>query len=71
MTTHSNYLDALLTERAGYERRGLTDRVRQIDAALRDIGFEHKYLTTPVETATAVPQTETAALPKARTRKKG
>jgi hypothetical protein len=71
MTTHSKYIDALLFERAGYEKRGLTDRVRAIDAALREIGFDHKYLSTPVETATAVPQAETAALPKTRARKKG
>lgn len=29
------YMDALQRERAGYERRGLTDRVSQVDAELK------------------------------------
>lgn len=71
MTKNSSLIDALLTERAGYVQRGLKDRVAQIDACLRDLGYESKQASTPVETATAVPQVETAALPKTRTRKKG
>ena len=68
MTAHSKQIDALLTERVGYERRGLTDRVRQIDSALRELGFEHKYLT---ETASVTPDAERAIKPKARKRTKG
>jgi hypothetical protein len=71
MTKHSSLIDALLTERAGYVQRGLKDRVAQIDTCLRDLGYQTKQTTTPVETATAVPQVETAALPQTRTRKKG
>lgn len=29
------YMDALLRERAGYEQRGLTDRVAQVNAELK------------------------------------
>ncbi|MFI8962053.1 hypothetical protein ACIGO8_08050 [Streptomyces sp. NPDC053493] len=29
------YMDALQRERAGYEMRGLTDRVKQVDAELK------------------------------------
>ena len=71
MTKQKSLIDALLTERAGYVQRGLKDRVVQIDAYLRDLGHESKQASTPVETATAVPQVETANLPKAAKRKKG
>jgi len=71
MTNHKSLIDALLTERAGYVQRGLKDRVAQIDTCLRDLGYQTKQTTTPVETATAVPQVETAALPQTRSRKKG
>lgn len=33
-------IDALLLERAGYERRNLPDRVAQVDAALKAAGYE-------------------------------
>ena len=71
MTNQKSLIDALLTERAGYVKRGLKDRVVQIDTYLRDLGHETKQASTPVETATAEPQVETAALPKAAKRKKG
>ena len=46
-------IEALLIERMGYERRGLNDRVKAVDASLRELGFEHKYLSEPaIETAT-------------------
>ena len=32
-------IDALLIERAGYVRRGLTERIEQVDAALRAAGY--------------------------------
>jgi hypothetical protein len=33
-------VEALLEERRGYELRGLTGRVAQVDAALADLGFK-------------------------------
>lgn len=32
-------VDALLRERAGYERRGLTDRAKGVDAELKAAGY--------------------------------
>lgn len=55
-------IESLLIERAGYVQRGLKDRVKQVDASLRELGFEHKYMTE-VETATAQPEVETASKP--------
>ena len=56
-----NYVESLLVERAGYERRGLKDRVKAVDAALRELGFEHKYLSEPkIETASIEPVAERA-----------
>ena len=34
-----NYIESLLVERAGYEKRGLNDRVAAVDAALGVVGF--------------------------------
>ena len=65
---NTKLVDALLIERAGYERRGLSERVKQVDSALRELGFEHKYLT---ETASVTPDAERAIKPKARRRTKG
>lgn len=56
----SKYIQALLVERAGYERRGLTDRVKVVDASLRELGFEHKYLSDKVEASTVEPPAERA-----------
>ena len=67
----NNYVAALLLEREGYLRRGRQDRVAMIDEALRDIGFEHDYLTTPVETASVQPNVETTTRKKPTPRKKG
>jgi hypothetical protein len=44
----SRAIDALLIERAGYERRGLPDRVAAVDDALRAAGYE-----VPARQATA------------------
>ncbi len=60
-------IEALLTEREGYERRGLKDRVALVDEQLREFGFEHKYLSA--EAAAVEPGEETAAAPKPRRRK--
>lgn len=60
----NKHIEALLTERAGYVARNLTKRVEAVDAALREIGFEHKYMTPEPEVEVAISETatETAAL---------
>jgi hypothetical protein len=62
-------IDALLFEREGYLRRGLKDRVKAVDAALRELGFDHKYMTDEVETAAVEPVVERAARKAASKRK--
>ena len=65
-----NQIEALLIERAGYEMRGLKDRIKSVDAALRELGFEHKYLSEPeIETATIQPVAERATRKAASKRK--
>lgn len=64
----SKMIDALLAERAGYERRGLEDRVKAVDAALRDLGFDHKYMPE-VEVASVEPVVETAVLKRGKKKK--
>jgi uncharacterized protein (UPF0335 family) len=62
----SKQIEALLIERAGYEKRNLPSRVQAVDAALRELGFDHKYMTK--ETTTAVPDEERAVAPAATKR---
>jgi hypothetical protein len=57
-------ISALLTERLGYVRRNLPDRVAEVDARLAALGHE-------IETASVQPQVETAARKKPTKRKKG
>jgi hypothetical protein len=64
----SKMIDALLAERAGYERRGLKDRVKAVDAALRDLGFDNKYMPE-VEVASVEPVVETAVLKRGKKKK--
>jgi heme-binding NEAT domain protein len=65
-----NQIEALLIERAGYEMRGLKDRVKAVDAVLRELGFEHKYLSEPkIETASIEPVAERATRKAAPKRK--
>ena len=64
----SKMIDALLAERAGYERRGLKDRVKAVDAALGDLGFDHKYMPE-VEVASVEPVVETAVLKRGKKKK--
>ena len=65
-----NYVESLLVERAGYERRGLKDRVKAVDAALREVGFDHTYMTEPeIETAAFEPVVERAVVKAAKKRK--
>ena len=64
---HSQMIQSLLEEHKGYVARNLPDRVASVDASLRELGFEHKYLTQ--ETATAVPASERAIKPAVQKRK--
>ena len=64
----SKMINALLAERAGYERRGLKDRVKAVDVALRDLGFDHKYMLE-VEVASVEPVVETAVLKRGKKKK--
>jgi uncharacterized protein (UPF0335 family) len=64
-----NYIESLLVERAGYERRGLKDRVKAVDAALREVGFDHKYMADEIETAAIEPTVERAVIKPAKKRK--
>ena len=64
----SKMVDALLAERAGYERRGLKDRVKAVDVALRDLGFDNKYVPE-VEVASVEPVVETAVLKRGKKKK--
>lgn len=64
----SKMIDALLAERAGYERRGLKDRVKAVDEALRELGFDNKYLPE-VEVAAVEPEVEKSVLKRGKKRK--
>ena len=64
-----NHVEALLVERAGYERRGLKDRVKAADAVLRELDFDHKYMSDEVETASIEPVVERAVVKAAKKRK--
>ena len=63
-------IEALLVERAGYEKRGLKDRVASVDAALRELDFDHKYMVeTEIETSAFEPAVERAVVKAAKKRK--
>jgi hypothetical protein len=48
----------------------LKDRVKAVDAALREVGFDHKYMTEPeIETAAFEPVVERAVVKAAKKRK--
>ena len=55
---------ALLAEREGYARRGKMDRVAEVDAQLRELGFEHKQMR-PIEAAAVAPAAEQGVRKKA------
>ncbi len=61
-------INALLAERAGYERRGLKDRVKAVDAALRELGFDNKYVPE-VEVASVEPEVEKSVLKRGKKKK--
>ena len=54
-------INALLAERAGYERRGLTARVADVDVALALLGHKRVKTTPVAETAASRVAPETAA----------
>jgi hypothetical protein len=67
----SKQIDALLSERMGYEVRGLKDRVAAVDEELRLLGFSHKYISPPeksvvIETAATAAEIETAVVKRGR-----
>lgn len=62
-------IKALLWERVGYERRGLKDRVAQIDRALADLGFTGSSTVGEPEAAVIVPSAERAAMKRAPRKK--
>jgi hypothetical protein len=64
----SKMIDALLAERAGYERRGLKDRVKAVDAALRELGFDNKYVPE-VEVTSVEPEVEKAVSKRGKKKK--
>lgn len=61
------YIEALLAERNGYEVRGLKERVKAVDAALRDLGYVP---SGKIEAAAVEPVVEKAELPRAKKRTK-
>lgn len=64
----SKMIDALLAERAGYERKGLKDRVKAVDAALRELGFDNKYMPE-IEIASVEPEVEKSVLKRGKKKK--
>lgn len=61
----SNEIQALLTEREGYLRRGLKDRARQVEDVLASLGYVEK----KKETATVEPDAERAVSTRASKRR--
>jgi hypothetical protein len=49
----------------------MKDRVKAVDAALREVGFDHKYMTdeSEIETAAVEPVVERAVVKAAKKRK--
>lgn len=60
--TSDNMIAALLRERDGYQRRGLDDRVAQVDAQLAFLGYE-----PDAEPGPEVPQGRSATDPEMQT----
>ena len=55
-------IKALLWERVGYERRGLKDRVAQIDCALAALGYSGSASPGGPETTAVEPPAERATM---------
>ena len=63
-------IEALLTEREGYVRRGRQDRVKSVDEALRQLGYGSAVRESqPVEVAVVEPE-ERAVVKKAVRKRK-
>ena len=64
-------INALLQERAGYVRRNLPKRVESVDAALRELGFDHKHISEEpqIETASVEPEVEKTVLKRGKKKK--
>jgi hypothetical protein len=52
----AGWIAALLEERRGYEAHGKTDRVRQVDEALRAAGYEEPSVPKVAGRRTAAPK---------------
>ena len=63
-------IDALLQERQGYVKRNLPKRVEAVDVALRELGFDHDYMTNLESTSVSL-DVETTTRKKPTKRKKG
>lgn len=66
---NTSLIEALLSERKGLEVRGLKDRIKAVDEQLRELGYESKYLSAPLEVASVEANVEVATAPKPRRRK--
>ena len=67
----SKEIDALLKERAAYVKRNLPKRVESVDAALRELGFDHKHMSEDpaIETASVEPEVEKTVLKRGKKKK--
>jgi hypothetical protein len=67
----SKHIESLIVERAGYVQRGLKDRVKQVDEALAERGYVHKYAEkySETESASIAPEAERAVTPRVTKRK--
>jgi hypothetical protein len=67
----SKHIESLLFERAGYVQRGLKDRVKQVDEALAERNYVHKYAEkySEKELASVEPEAERAVTPRVTKRK--
>lgn len=61
----NKHIESLLVEREGYVRRNKPDRVKEVDAQLRALGYEK---VAQVEAATIEPDTERAVKPRVKKR---
>jgi hypothetical protein len=64
----SKEVQALLTEREGYVRRGLKNRVKAVDEALKAYGIAVESAPTEVESASINPEVEQAVGKRAKKR---
>lgn len=65
----NKHIEALLTEREGYLKRGLVERVEAVDEALRGLGFDNKSLPD-IENASISVESEKATRKKSKKRAK-